>query len=134
MFIDQISVFLENKPGQLASVIRLFADNKINLEAMCLSETDSYGILHAIVGRPDLALSLLKDSGFTCKKTNVLTVSVSDEPGALTNIMSILAAENVNIAYTYAFLSREQGRARIVLRVKDNEAVAALLKKNGIAD
>ena len=134
MFIDQVSVFLENKPGQLNAVINLFAANQINLEAMCLSETDSFGILHAIVGRPDLAVSLLKDNGFTCKKTSVLAVTVSDKPGALMNIVSLLAAENINIAYTYAFLSRESGRARIVLRVKDNEAVAALLEKNGIGD
>ena len=132
MYLDQISVFLENKPGKLSEFITLLADNKIDLKALSIAETQDYGVLRIIVDNPDKTAALLKERNWPCNKTKVLAVTVPNEPGALTNMLAIIAEANISIAYTYAFTLPEKNSACIVLRVSDNEAVINLLKKNGI--
>ena len=39
MKINQISVFLENKPGALKDVCRLLADNQIDISTMSMADT-----------------------------------------------------------------------------------------------
>ena len=132
MIREQISVFLENKPGSLAKLIRLLAAHKIDLEAMSISETSDYGILRILTGRVDETVALLMSENYSCKITQVLAVTVPDEPGSLTRILAVLAEHGVSISYSYAFFSREEGQASIVLRVADNDSVSALLRDEGI--
>ena len=131
MFINQISVFLENKSGQLAEFIKLLADNNIDIQALSIAETQDYGILRIIVDRPDDTAKLLQENNFPCKLTSVLAVTVPDTPGSLTNILSVLAENNISLEYSYAFFSREKGSACIVIRVEDNDAALDVLKKAG---
>lgn len=134
MFINQISVFLENKSGQLSEFIKLLADNNVDIQALSIAETQDYGILRIIVDRPEDTAKLLKDNNFTCKLTPVLGVTVPDTPGSLTNILSVLAENNISLEYAYAFFSREKGSACIVIRVEDNDAALAVLKKASIIE
>ena len=62
----------------------------------------------------------------------MLAVTVPDEPGSLKKILTVLADNDVNMVYTYAFLSGTQGKACIVLRVDDNAAAEEMLKDAGI--
>jgi hypothetical protein len=41
----QITVVLENRPGQLAKVCRLLAENGINIEAISAVEGVEYGVI-----------------------------------------------------------------------------------------
>lgn len=132
MLISQISVFLENKPGKLSEIVQMLAKNNIDIQALSLSETKDYGILHIIVDKTDETLELLNETNWVCKKTEVLSATVPDETGSLTKILSVLGENGINLAYTYAFFSRESGRASIILRVDDNETAAQVLKKAGV--
>ena len=134
MFINQISVFLENKSGKLAEFIKLLADENIDIQALSIAETQDYGILRIIVDRPDDTAMLLQANNFPCKLITVLSVTVPDTPGSLTNILSVLAENNISIKYSYAFFSREKGSACIVLRVENNELALDVLKKAGIIE
>ena len=62
MFIEQISVFVENKFGRLAKIVELFSKNDINLGALSIADTTDFGILRIIVDKPDLALKVLKEN------------------------------------------------------------------------
>jgi len=132
MTTKQISVFLENKPGQLIEFTRLLQEHKINMHAMCLADTKDFGILRVIVDDSYKAACVLKEAGFVFSITPVLTVEIPDEPGALVRAFEPLAAENVNLEYTYAFTSRKEGSAYMILRVTDNEKAAEILGRNGI--
>ena len=55
-----------------------------------------------------------------------------DEPGSLFRILKILGDGGVNLEYMYAFLTRKQSTAYMVLRVEDNEKAIEILSKNGI--
>lgn len=132
MYIDQISVFLENKPGELSAFVHLLAENGVDLEALSIAETQDYGLVRIIVDKPAETEALLRDKGFPCKVTKVLAVTVPDEPGSLTNILAALTDGGISIAYSYAFFSRIQGKASVILRVDDSDRAVALLADAGI--
>ena len=129
MIINQISVFLENKPGQLCNLVNTLAGSGIDLKALSLAESQDYGILRIIVDEVEKATDIIKEQGWPCAVTPVISVTVPDEPGSLTKILSVIAENNVDLQYSYAFFSRVQGKACIILRVDDNEKVEKILKE-----
>lgn len=132
MTTKQISVFLENKPGQLVEFAKLLEQNNINMRAMSLADTKDFGILRVIVDDSYKTACVLKDEGYILSVTKVLTVEISDEPGSLVNVLEILGENNVNVEYSYAFTSRKVDRAYMILRVDDEEKAAEALTKKGI--
>ncbi len=132
MTTKQLSVFLENKPGQLIEFTRLLQENNVNMHAMCLADTKDFGIVRVIVDDSYKAACVLKEAGFVFSITPVLAVEIPDRPGGLVHVFEPLAAEGVNLEYTYAFTSRKEGSAYMILRVTDNEKAAEILGKNDI--
>ena len=132
MLLKQISVFLENKSGQLLQIVNVLAENDIDLRALSIAEAQDYGVLRMIVDKPDETLSILREKEWLCSANEVLAVMVPDEPGSLTRILNVLADNDVNMVYTYAVLSATQGKACIVLRVDDNVAAEKLLLDAGV--
>lgn len=132
MAIQQISVFLENKPGTLAEMTGVLANAHIDMRALSLAETKDFGIARMIVDDVYEASTVLKEAGFVNSLTPVVGVLIPDEPGGLNKILQVFTAEKVNIEYMYAFLGGEAGHAYMLFRVgKDMEktAEAALLAK-----
>ena len=132
MIIDQISVFIENKIGALADVTGVMGDAGIDLRALSLADTSDFGVLRLIVADPNRAFSLLREAGFVVSMTKTLAVPINDVPGGLAKVLKILAEENVSVEYAYAFVSRRQGNAYVVLRVKDNDYAQNILVKHGV--
>ena len=132
VIVDQISVFLENKIGALAEVTEVMGDAGIDLRALSLADTTDFGVLRLIVDDPKRAFGLLRDGGFVVSMTQTLAVPINDVPGGLAKVLKILAEENVSVEYAYAFISRKQGTAYVVLRVKDNEHARNVLTKHGV--
>ncbi len=132
MFVEQISVFVENKTGRLADVMDLLGMENIDIKALTVADTADFGIIRLIVNDPEKALSLLKENSFTANITEVLAFSVSDKPGALYSAMDLLKKSGVNIKYLYAVTGKSAGNADFVIRVSDNEAAAQVLRNGGI--
>ncbi len=132
MTVKQISVFVENKPGTLANVSKILCQNQIDIRALSISETRDFGILRIIVDDSYKTACVLKEAGYICSITPVLAVAIPDEPGSLFHILDILGQNNMNLEYTYAFITRRQDLAYMIIRVEENEKAAEILKKNGI--
>ena len=132
MVVSQLSIFLENKSGQLSDLVNVLAVYKIDLLALSIAEAPDYGVLRIIVDKPEETAKLLRDKGWICTTTDVLAVTVADTPGSLTKILSVLADNDLSLVYSYAFLSRSQGKACIILRVDDNDAAVKVLTDAGI--
>ena len=130
--IKQISVFLENKPGTLAEFARLMQKKEIDLRALSLAETESFGIARLITDDAMGTINALKDEGYIAALTNVVAVEVEDKPGALVKILDALGDNGINLEYTYAFLAKKKDSAFLVLRVMDDAAAERVLKENGI--
>ncbi|MCR5737124.1 MAG: ACT domain-containing protein [Eubacterium sp.] len=132
MYIHQISVFVENKAGNLAKLTNFLADKNVNLRALEVSDAGDYGIIRLIVDHPITTLTVLKDNNWVCNLTEVIGVKFPDEPGSMAKTVSLLAEEGISVEYCYAFLAKKSNDALMIFRVKDNEKVATILKKNGI--
>lgn len=133
MTIHQISVFLENRAGQLAEITKILAENGIDMRAISIAETADYGVLRLIVDRPQKTTSILLENGFILSMTPVTVVTVPDQPGGLAPVLQLVAEGNIDIEYMYSLFTHTDGKAYMVFRVSDDEKFTALLAQNGIA-
>ena len=133
MTVNQISVFLENKPGTLTAMTGLLADSGVDMRALSLAETHDFGIVRLIVNDVYKATTVLKDAGFVNSVTPVLGVAIPDVPGGLNRVLQALTDARVNVEYMYAFLGgRDAEHACMIFRVEDNAAASAALSARGI--
>ncbi len=132
MFIQQLSIFVENKPGRLSEVTKLLTENNIDIRALSIADTRDFGIMRLIVNNPPKAEKALKDAGCTVSLTNVIAIGIEDKPGGLSQAMEILYANNISVEYMYAFVSRTDSTAYVILRVENNERAVTALKENNI--
>ena len=127
MLIKQVSVFIENKVGNLEEVIDAIAENDIDIYALSLADTTDFGILRMIVSDPDKAKAVLKEKGLIVKRTEVIAVTVEDKPGGLTKTLDKMRDNEINIEYMYAFIGKNEKGATVVMKVdKPEEAVKVL--------
>ena len=121
MFIKQLSIFVENKHGRLENIISSFADNGINIRALSIADTTDFGVLRVIVDDVDKAKSVLKEIGIISKTTDVLAVYIDDRAGGLAEVLKDISEAGISIEYMYAFLSKTEGKALMVLKADDEE-------------
>ena len=130
--VRQISVFVDNKPNQLAEVMQLLKNSGINLRALSLADTKDFGILRIIANDTDKAVKTLKENSYAVTVTEILAISIPDSPGQLSRVLDILGAENVNLEYLYAFTGTSDKSVSFVIRVDDNNHAADALTRGGI--
>jgi len=128
MKVEQISIFIENKSGRLAEITRVLGEAGINIRALSLADTSDFGILRLIVNDGAKAATVLKESGFTVSKTEVVAVEVPDRPGGLSAILQTLDREEINVEYMYAFAERCGGNAVIIFRFDETDKAITILK------
>lgn len=117
--VKQLSLFLENKPGTLATVCRTLAKAKINIMAMSVSDAVDHAVVRMVVDEPQRALHLLGEHGVLVVERDVLLISCENKPGELAVIARKLAAKKVNIEYAYAATVPNAVAGAIILRVDD---------------
>ena len=130
MSVNQVSVFLENKPGTLNKLTEVLATNKINIRALSLAETSEFGIVRMLVNDVFEAVNVLKENNFVATIAPVLAYAIADEAGDLNKLLEKFTAAEVNIEYMYAFAGRE--RAYMIFRVNDTKKAEALLNRQGL--
>jgi len=131
MRIRQISIFLENKPGQLSAICRDLSEAGINIATLSLADTSDFGIVRMIVDDHDKAKSVLTEKGHVVNVREVIGVCVPDRPGGMAEVMQVLDGAGANIEYSYAFSFHKGEKAVLVFRFADNERAEAALKAAG---
>jgi hypothetical protein len=132
MKITQISIFLENRKGRLYDVCSLLGQNDINIRALTIAETESFGVLRIVVDKSDQAIKLLRDNHFVANFTEVVAIEVPDQPGGLASILKIFADNDVNIEYMYGFVEKFSDKALLVMRFEDTDFAQQILAKHNI--
>ena len=130
MNVTQISVFLENRAGQLSNITRVLSENGVDLRAINIAETADYGVLRIIPADAQKASAVLLENGFIMAMTPVIAVAVPDRPGGLNSLLEALSEENIGIEYMYSVFSSNSGEALMVLQVGEAEKVAEILSKH----
>jgi hypothetical protein len=133
MKVEQISVFMENRPGGLEQVMRIMKDANINIRTLSLADTSDFGVLRLIVNDVDKASRALRDNGLRVSRTTVVAVEVPDRPGGLHSILAALTEENINVEYLYAFVEKSGENAVIIFRFDDTEAAIRVLQRRGFS-
>jgi hypothetical protein len=123
----QISVFIDNRPGRLASVARVLKEEQIDIRALSMADAADFGIFRVVVEDTDRARAALKRNGFVTEVSDVIAVEVEDHPGSLADVLEVFARHQLNVEYMYAFLTERAGKAIIFFRFEDiDRAVEAL--------
>jgi hypothetical protein len=132
MKVEQISIFLENKPGSLEEATRILKDAGINIRTLSLADTTDFGVLRLIVNDVETASRVLKEQGLRFSRTTVVAVEVPDQPGGLHGILGVLSKNGINLEYLYAFVEKSGRNAVIIFRFDDPDAAIEVLRKNGM--
>ncbi|MCG5511679.1 MULTISPECIES: ACT domain-containing protein [Ectothiorhodospira] len=127
MKLQQLSVFLENRPGHLAEPLALLSREGINILSLSLADTSDFGILRMIVRDWERAAQVLKADDWVVKLTEVVAVDVEDRPGGLAEVLQAAGKAELKIEYMYAFSLRRNHRAALIFRFEEpDRAIDAL--------
>jgi hypothetical protein len=103
MKLKQLSLFLENRPGQLRAPCEALAAAGIDLLTMSLADTAQFGILRFIVRDPERAMAVLEEAGMVVRVTEVVPVEVENEPGGLAEVLARIEEAGLGVEYMYDF-------------------------------
>ena len=101
--ISQLTVFIQNEKGRLASLCRVLSNAGINMQALVIADTADFGVARIMCDTPQAAADTLRAAGYRASVTQVLGVQVPNEPGGLASLLEFLDAQDVNIEYGYCF-------------------------------
>lgn len=120
-----LTVYLTDQPGQLASVARGLADAGVNIDGYFALVAGDQGIMHVLVSdeASPTAAQALRDAGFEVREEQeVLVVDCEDRPGTLAQHLEPISAAGVNLSVSY--LASE---TRLVIGGDDIETIRAVL-------
>ncbi len=135
MFISQISVFLENNPGTLRAMTELLGKGGIDLLALSIADTQSFGIVRMIVHSDQIeqSMTLLKEGGYIARLNHVICASVPDRPLGLAELLTVIERAELSVEYMYSFLrTNANGKAHMILRLNDGHKALEAFTANGI--
>ena len=135
MFIKQLSVFLENNPGTLRAMTELLGKGGIDLLALSIADTQSFGIVRMIIHSAQMepAMQLLKENGYIARINHVICASVPDRPLGLSGLLAVIDRAGLSVEYMYSFLrTNEKGRALMILRLDDGARAAEVFALNDV--
>lgn len=131
MAIKQLTVFVENKQGELVNITDTLSQNGINIRALSVAETQDFGMLRLIVNDDVAAKEVLDEKGYITKVNEVVGVKIGDAPGKLSAALGVLDEKKINMDYLYAFMARTEKHAYVVIRVENNEVAEKALEDAG---
>jgi hypothetical protein len=115
--VKLVTVFAENKLGQMARITKVLAEAKVNIKCVTVATTEKFGVIKFLVDQCDQAFQSLKSRGFTVSLNEVLAIEVDDQPGGLYAIAECLAQKGLNVENASGFVSNN--RAVVLIEVKD---------------
>ncbi|MBE6670713.1 MAG: amino acid-binding protein [Ruminococcaceae bacterium] len=130
--IKQLSVFLQNKSGKIASVVNTLYENGIDIRALSIADTADFGILRMLVNDVEKARAALAKENCIVSVNEVDVVAVPDKPGGLAEVLKKLSAAQIDIEYMYSLIDRGTDDAYMVFRLSDEANSFGALQANGI--
>ena len=119
-----------NKPGVIAKVLGEFAQAKINIIAITMMDSVEHGVMRVVFDNPAKAREVLQKLNLPYNETGVLSVTLTNESGALASVAEKLAKNHINISYAYCTAGAKGGRTTGVLKVANVDKAIKILEKN----
>lgn len=121
-----LTVILEDRPGELAKLGETTGEAGINLMGMCAMTGEGNGVVHVLVEDSEAATvhEALESAGMgVASEREALVVDIEDRPGTLGDTARSLAEANVNIELAYTTF----GGVRLVVVTDDLDSARAAL-------
>lgn len=131
--VQQLSVFLQNKSGKIAAVVRALSDSGVDIRALSIADTTDFGILRMLVSDISAAKAALAEQNCILSVNDVTVVAVPDTPGGLSRVLSLMAQDKIDIEYMYSLIDRGKEDAYMVFRVSDEQRLLKVLSENGLS-
>ena len=131
MKVEQLSLFVENRPGQLLNPCVVLEKAGIDILVLALADTERFGILRIIVRDWKKAKEVLEDAGCVVNVTEVVAVRVASRPGGLAKVLRAVEESRINVEYMYAFSGGRGESGILIFRFGDNEAAIQILGEKG---
>ena len=134
MFIKQISVFLENKPGAMRELTAVLGSGGIDIREISITDTQAFGIVRIILRSEviDQAMALLKGAGYTARINHVICAEIVDKPNGLCELLTVIEKENLSVEYIYSFRRTPERGATMILRLSEQDRACKVLKEYGV--
>lgn len=124
--VEQITVFLENRPGMLADLCAHLADRGINMRALAVLDNTDAGTVRLVVDDPASAKAEFEHAGVAYTTTRCLALEMPNSPAGFAGVARTLSLAGVNIDYIYASGAANCATALGVLHVSDSEKALTL--------
>ena len=125
----ELVVTAPNKVGILANMSKILADHGINIEGVAGYAAETEAKIMIVADDALRAKDALVKSGYkNCKENEVIVVDLINKPGALKGITAKLAADMIDIRYTYGTACPSGCPARLIIATTDNEKALVSLK------
>lgn len=134
MFIKQISVFLENKPGAMRELTAVLGSGGIDIREISIADTQAFGIVRIILRSEviDRAMALLRGAGYTARINHVICAEIVDKPNGLCELLTVIEKENLSVEYIYSFRRTPARGATMILRLSEQDRACKVLKEYGV--
>ena len=132
MAIRQLSIFLENRKGRLASITSILANASIDIKGISIADTAEFGIIRLIVDDIGKAEAILKENNILYHINDVTAVEVDSRPGGLAKVLSLIDSTSINVEYMYTLATQSNGNPVLILRFSEPVLARDTLRKAGI--
>jgi len=131
MITKQISIFMENRSGRASAVVNDIAAENINIKALSIADTTNFGILRIIVDDPESVIVKLKEMNLAASLTNVISVKLQNKPGAVADVLTVLAKSELSVEYMYSAMAYSADMGDIIICVDHEDKAEAALYDAG---
>lgn len=128
--IKQLSIFSENKAGKLAAIAKVFLDAGVSIQAFYIAEANNFGVVRAIVDKPEVAFDAFAKKNYVLKYTDVLAIKMNDVPGGLYEVVGLLGDLGINIEYSYGYRTKDYGA--LIAKVENPAEAVEKIKNSGL--
>jgi hypothetical protein len=128
-FVHEVTAYLENKPGRLAKICSALAQEKVDVRALSVMESDGPSVLRFITTDLEKTKNVLTSLGTEFRIGEVLAVHLENGPGSLAKVLEKLAAEHINVEYAYASTAQAHGKALGIFHTSNPKRAAQILNE-----
>jgi len=128
--VRQLSVFVENRVGQLLRLTKIFDATDIRILAVSVVYSVDCAICRMIIDDPDRGAQVLKESGFSVSASELVVVSLPPGKRALLETWAALLGAEINIHYTYPLLIHPRGSPAIAVSTDSLENAVRTLREH----
>jgi hypothetical protein len=128
--VVQFSVFLVNKVGKLLDLVENFDEASCSVCAISVHEASDHAVVRLITNNAKEARQLLRDDNLPYGEHEVLVVSLGEGLTLSRLCLHLLGAE-INIAFAYPLLIKQNGAPTIAIAVDDHTLAGQILRRKG---